>query len=110
MPIFVSSKGVREDIFREIARVQRIAVDLELVARGQLPSEETLLSAPLMDAWTVALREVPWLVGICGNQPRLNGPVVTTMAPWVFVPDLHWARTLSRFYRLGTPRPGGGGR
>ena len=107
MPIFVGREGIRGDIFQNIARVEQIAADLELIARGELPSEHALSSAPFIDAWKVVLRPVPCLVGICGDHPRLNGPVVTTTDLWVFAPDLGWARTLSRFYRLGTPRPEG---
>ena len=107
MPIFVGREGIRGDIFQNIARVEQIAIDLEMVARGELPSEQTLSSAPLIEFWRVALRPVPCLVGVCGDHPRLNGPMITTTDLWMFAPDLGWARTLSRFYRLGTPRPAG---
>ena len=109
MPIFVGREGIRGDIFQNIARVERLAADLDVIAQGELPSEQDLSSAPFIDAWTVAFRPVPCLIGICGNHPRLNGPMVTTTDLWVFAPDLGWARTLSRFYRLGTPRPEGAG-
>jgi len=33
--------------------------------------------------------------------------MITTTDLWMFAPDLGWARTLSRFYRLGTPHPAG---
>lgn len=107
MPIFVGRKGIRGDIFQNIARVEQIATDLEMVARGEHPSEQALSAAPLMEFWRVALRPVPCLVGICGDHPRLNGPMITTTDLWMFAPDLGWARTLSRFYRLGTPNPAG---
>ena len=107
MPIFVGREGIRGDIFHNIARVEQIAIDLEMVARGEFPSEQTLSSAPFMDFWRTALRPVPCLVGVCGDHPRLNGPMITTTDLWMFAPDLGWARTLSRFYRLGTPRPAG---
>ena len=109
MPIFVGREGIRGDIFHNIAKVERLAADLDVIAPGELPSERDLSSAPFIDAWTVALRPVPCLVGFRGNPFRLNGPMVTTTNLWVFAPDLDWARTLSRFYRLVTPRPEGTG-
>ena len=109
MPIFVGREGIRGDIFQNIARVEQLAADLDVIAQGGLPSEQDLASAPFIDAWTVALRPAPCLVGVCGNHPRLHGPMVTTTDLWVFAPDLGWARTLSRFYRLGTLRPEGAG-
>ena len=109
MPIFVGREGICGNILHNVVRVEQLAADLELIARGELPSDQDLSSAPFIDARTVALRLVPCFVGIWSNHPRLNGPVVTTTDLWVFAPDLDWARTLSRFYRLGTPRPEGDG-
>ena len=105
MPIFVGREGICGNILHNVVRVEQLAADLELIARGELPSDQDLSSAPFIDAWTVALRPMPCLVGMCGDHPRLNGPLVTTTDLWVFAPYLGWARTFSRFYRLGTPRP-----
>ena len=107
MPIFVGCEGIRGNILHNVARVEQLAADLELIARGEFPSDQNLSSAPVIDAWMVALRPVPCLIGTCSNHPRLNGPVVTTTDLWVFAPDLGWAKTLPRFCRLGTSHPEG---
>ena len=107
MPIFVGREGICGDIFHDIGRVERLLSNLDVIAQGELPSKQDLSSAPFIDAWMVALRPVPCLIGTCSNHPRLNGPVVTTTDLWVFAPDLGWAKTLPRFCRLGTSHPEG---
>jgi len=103
MPIIVGRSGIQGDIFFELARIEQLAVDLEIIARGDMPSEEKLSSAPILQNWQEAIRPVRCLIGVCGDHPRLNGPLIKTTDTWVMAPDLGWARTLSRFYRLGEP-------
>jgi hypothetical protein len=108
MPIIVGREGVHGDVYHELARLEQLAADLDLIANGELPSADRLSSAPLLDAWRADFRPVPCLVGTCTDHPRLRGPLIFTTDVWAIAPDFGWARTLSRFYRLGEPSRGGG--
>ena len=45
----------------------------------------------------------PCLLGDIQGHPLLRGPRIETSELWAFAPELGWARTMSRFYRLGRP-------
>jgi hypothetical protein len=47
-------------------------------------------------------------VGRMTGHPTCVGSLSITSGLWVLAPEFGWARTLSRFYRLG--RPHGAGR
>jgi len=104
--IFVGRRGIRGDALNDIARLEQLTADLEMLARGELPLPEQLLEAPQLDGYRLATRSEPCLVGRCADHPRLHGPDIVTSGVWVFAPGLGFARTLSRLYRLGSPANG----
>jgi len=104
--IFVGRRGIRGDALNDIARLEQLTADLEMLARGDLPHTEQLIGAPLLDGYRLAARNEPCLIGQCADHPRLNGPNIVTSGLWVFAPGLGFARTFSRFYRLGSPANG----
>ncbi|MHA3980900.1 DUF6634 family protein [Halovulum sp. GXIMD14794] len=85
-----------------IAARVRTALD----ASGIAPAPDTLAAAPLLDPWQVAVSPrapVAILLGSVTGHPRLpDGPVETSVL-LALDPQGRWARTLSRWYRLGTP-------
>ncbi len=101
MPIIVDRHAVAGDVAGEIARLESLLVDLERIGSGKLPTQEELAGAPLLDPFGFGTRELPCLIGGNHGHPLLRGPVIKTTEVWVFAPNLGWARTLSRFYRLG---------
>ena len=101
--IFVGRRGIRGDALNDIARLEQLIADLDMLASGELPPPQQLADAPLLDGYRLATRSEPCLVGECADHPRLNGPNIVTSGLWVFAPGLGFARTLSRFYRLGSP-------
>lgn len=81
--------------------LRTLADDMERLLRGEAPAAELLLRAPCLDRWTVANAASPVLVGTVAGHPSLGpGPIVTSMV-WRIDETASWARTTSRFYRLG---------
>lgn len=103
MPIIVDHQGIRGDLQSDIARLDKLVTDLKRIAEGKTPSAQLLEGSPYLRNWQLASYSVPRLVGECDNHPILSAQVIRTSDIWVFAPELGWARTLSRFYRLGKP-------
>jgi hypothetical protein len=89
-------------------RLRRLADDLDRIAAGTAPTQTDLKNAPLLVDWQLTTR----LTGICltgfaAGHPLLGNRKIVTSHLWALSPDLRWARTLSRFYRLGLAAGGG---
>lgn len=89
------------------ARLRRLADDLDRIATGRAPTPADLENAPLLVDWqlTFTLHGLS-LIGFVAGHPILGTKTIVTSPVWVLDRDLHWARTLSRFYCLGV-RAGG---
>ncbi len=89
-------------------RLRRLADDLDGIAAGTAPTAIELAPAPLLVDWQiiVGLPSGVSLVGFAAGHPLLGTKKIVTSPLWVLAPDLTWARTLSRFYRLGIPADG----
>jgi hypothetical protein len=101
MPIIVGPDGVRGDLFDYLARLERLSSDLEVIGQGGGPSQAQLASAPVLDGYRLAVRPTACLVGVCQDHPLIDGPFIYTSDLCAYAPELGWARTLSRYYRLG---------
>jgi hypothetical protein len=90
-----------------IARLRRLADDLDCIAVGRAPTAAELNTAPLLVDWRMALT---WnglcLTGFAAGHPLLGSKQIVTSHLWALDSDRQWARTLSRFYRLGVPAGG----
>ena len=63
-----------------------------------------LEEAPLLENWVPVLTQTGLhLVGYAVGHPVRGNRMVMTPPLWWADPDCRWARTLSRFYRLGPP-------
>ena len=100
MAFQVTCQGILGDVHRDIARYEALLADLRNIAARRLPTEIDLETAPLLDFWEMDTAPV---VGVVHGHPLLQGLVIRTTDIQVFAPELGWARTLSRFYRLGRP-------
>lgn len=72
------------------------------------PLREELDSAPILDPWwfVVDTDGYTLLIGKVSGHPILRGPFIHT-SPLLRLDRLHrWARTYSRFYRLGSRQLG----
>lgn len=90
----------------QLDRAQRLAADLARLREGHFPGPAELSDAPTISHWRRAQRAVPCLHGSITGHPQfgttLNG---LTTDLWAIDLTSGWARTLSRWYRLGPELP-----
>jgi hypothetical protein len=88
-----------------MARVAALLADMERIHRGQSPGDLAGSEPPILDRWILASTMVPCLAGLSTGHPRLVGEnrLIGTSDLWLLSEDRSWARTLSRWYRLGRP-------
>ena len=88
-----------------LERVKALAADLTLVLEGRTPERIAPRDAPVLERWFLARRAEPCLVGLSTGHPLLpgDGRPIATSELWLLSEDRMWARTLSRWYRLGRP-------
>jgi hypothetical protein len=89
-------------------RIATMRSDLERLRQGWRPLPTDLEAAPMIDQWSVRFDGDGRLFALCGfirSHPRIDdGRFATTSI--IIAMDLRgltWARTVSRFYRLGRP-------
>jgi hypothetical protein len=89
------------------AKLRHLASDLNRIAAAVAPTAAELSQAPLLVDWRIVLdlRGLA-LTGFAAGHPRLGSKKIVTSQLWVLDPQLRWARTVSRFYRLGVPEGG----
>jgi hypothetical protein len=91
-----------EDPARLADAVARLAVDLSRITAGAAPTATDLQDSPLLDCWAPAVVALPVLAGTVQAHPLLGTrPLIRTSPLFVCDRERGWARTLSRFYRLG---------
>jgi hypothetical protein len=90
----------------KLTRFQGLSDDLDLLLGDEWPSLESHPNAPVLEDWRFVALRVPCLRGRLG-KPSLPGVYLpeTTSEVIAFSPQLGWARTRHRWYRLGTPDP-----
>ncbi len=72
---------------------------------GEKPTPEQIEGAPLLVGWDICHEPVPHLVGTGYGHPRLPDATPIYTSSLVYLdPHLKFARTMSRFYRLGRHR------
>jgi hypothetical protein len=88
----------------EQARLVALLSDMAMLRAGISP-ENLAVDAPLLDHWLVAVRPASCLVGRSTGHPLLPGVgrAIVTSDLMLMSRDHEWARTLSRWYRLGRP-------
>ena len=102
MTIIVSRHGTDGDqLATYIARLEALLVHLKALAEERLPSDEEIAAAAVLDRYQGLLCPVKCLIGWV--SPTLRQ---ATSEVWVYAPELGWARTFGRLYRLGRPFDG----
>ncbi|WP_425414191.1 DUF6634 family protein [Pleomorphomonas koreensis] len=101
--------SVLRELDDTISLLRRLTHDLELIRAQGYPDAWHLNEAPILNSWSPEIRPAVCLAGLSSGHPMLPGsarPIVTSEV-WLIAPQEGWARTLSRFYRLGKPASGG---
>lgn len=97
------SFGNDEVLDREISRLERLLVDLRHIRIYGVPDEVSLQAAPILDRWSRSFTTALCLVGSSTGHPILSGTdrYIATSDLCVISERGSWARTRSRYYRLG---------
>ena len=106
MVTFNLRKQQQGDLFEtELARLSALVTDMEAIRRGVPPESLGNGPAPVLDRWIIAKRAIPCLAGLSSGHPKLAGEqrMIANSDLWLLSDDRSWARTLSRWYRLGRP-------
>ena len=93
-----------DDPHSALSSAQSLPADLARLVAGEQPSADALASAPVIDCWLPAFRSSGALIGKISGHPNItSGRNGLTSQLFVIDPAMGWARTWSRFYRLGRP-------
>jgi hypothetical protein len=80
--------------------------DVRYLRTGGMPRPADLSAAPVIDQWSYGLVPARCIVGSVRGHPILgNSARIHTSELILIDPEHGWARTWSRYYRLGTPEP-----
>jgi hypothetical protein len=88
-----------------IRRLEILVEDMRIVASSGSPDIPESLDVPVLEDWRPAFRATICLVGLSTGHPRLPGRrrEIVTSPVAMLSEELGWARTNSRWYRLGKP-------
>jgi hypothetical protein len=88
---------------RDLAdRLERLSADLRRLVAGEAPTSADLNMAPLLDQYAYTARSEPCLGGLATGHPYVApGHRVFTSGVYAISESEGWARTLSRFWKLG---------
>lgn len=104
MTVILHCTGWSDALDREVERTAELLRDLRHMRDNGMLPPGVLERAPLLDGWSPAVRSVACLVGMPHGHPRLSGRRFAATSPLrVLSLEDGFARTESRFYRLGTP-------
>jgi hypothetical protein len=98
---FLNPAHITPDLSR---RLRALADDCDRLELGRPVSPTLLQRAPLLEDWVPAVTpQGVQLIGQVTGHPLLGDRAIATSSVWFADPDGAWARSLSRFYRLGPP-------
>jgi hypothetical protein len=101
--IVVGEAGVRGPIERYTTKLRALLSDLQDLEAGRLDWQARIVDAPMLHPWWLTCRQEPCLRGGNFGHPTLTADALTTSGLWILSETQGWARTFSRFYRLGEP-------
>lgn len=98
---FLDPAHITPDLSR---RLRALADDCDRLERGRPVPPVVLQKAPLLTDWAPAITpQGVHLIGRVTGHPLLGDCAAATTPLWFADPAGGWARSLSRFYRLGPP-------
>lgn len=103
---FDNTTNLLERLDVEIQRTQGLTADLKRLRAGDFPSPAEIARMPMINGWRMGALMLPSIVGTITGHPEIGMTVNRTMSMtsdlWVLAPKYGFARTLSRFYALGS--------
>ena len=105
MLIFDPERESRDPYFNTVLeRLRALVADMEAVREGYAPAG-LVGEPPLLDRWALGWRSAACLTGYSTGHPLLPGTErqILTSDLQLLSRDRQWARTTSRWYRLGEP-------
>lgn len=84
--------------------VHALSRDLRLIGQLRAPTIQDFVQAPLLEDWALTQRLEPALSGFVHGHPLRGDTNILTSGLYFLDPEAGYARTLSRFYRLGRRR------
>lgn len=93
----------RNEMIRTVTKLESLSLDLRRVIDGNQPDENVLRDAPLLLNWSIKPAPFRVLVGHVIGHPRLEDGEIMTSQLFMIEDGQNWARTFSRYYRLGAP-------
>ena len=86
-----------------LRKLESLVADMKALRDGSLPEELAGVEPPILDRWAPAFGHSVYLVGLSTGHPKLIGEnrLISTSELMLVSEDQAWARTLSRWYRLG---------
>lgn len=90
---------------RMLGKLGSLVTDMEAVRRGVSPEELAGSHPPVLASWTIGVGRNLYLEGLSTGHPKLRGQdrLISTSELFLLSENQAWARTLSRWYRLGEP-------
>ena len=102
---FDPRRSAQEPLFEsQLQRFSRLVSDMQAI-KGQASIDGLAGDAPRLERWAIGVRPATCLVGLSTGHPILDGSgrLIATSDLILTSEDAEWARTLSRWYRLGEP-------
>lgn len=106
MVIFDPRKSDQDAAFDyQLARLTALVGDMEAIRSGKRAERLAGEEPPTLDRWVMSQRPAICLTGLSTGHPMLAGEArpIGTSDLCLLSDDQAWARTLSRWYRLGRP-------
>lgn len=103
--MIVSANGMDflgNDPLKTADALERLALDMRMLAAGHLPDRKYISEAPLLHCWSAVQRPRFALSGTVYGHPAISdGRTAITSELFAINRQRQWARTMSRFYGLG---------
>ena len=105
MKFYLGKQEHGDDFASEFRRLSALLADMAALRSGASPEDLSDGEPPVLDRWVLGQRPIPCLVGLSSGHPRLlgTGRPIATSDLWLMSAGNSWARSLSRWYRLGRP-------
>jgi len=103
MTIQITRSGNIIQLDEHLDRLRRLVADIETLKTGRHPDPSAIEGSAFIHEWRLDSRPAPCLRGYFEGHPKIrSGRMGATSELWVWAPDHGFARTLSRWYKLGS--------